>query len=148
MTAQLWLTAAVSIVSNIVLVLNARLTSRYAARLALQVREIDRHDNRHRSYEESCLQFLAAARRLRSPLNESHAEETVSALSQLRLAVAGIERYGPPASGAVVAVALEAIEHLVRARSDGVWSQSIAVAETACDNAIAEARATLAHDDS
>lgn len=127
------------------LVINSLLTSRNAARLALRVREIDRRDGRRRNYEESCHQFLIAARQLRLPIDGTAAEETGAALSELRRAVAGIELYGPAGIHDVAAAALEAIESLVRTRSDGAWTESIIDAESACDKAMAAARAGLAN---
>ncbi|MRH91658.1 hypothetical protein GFY24_30180 [Nocardia sp. SYP-A9097] len=145
MTTQLWLTAAVAVAGNVVLLINAMLNSRSAVRLALRVREVDRRDGRRKSYEECCQQFIAAARQLRSPIAAAP-NEIATALADTRRAVAGIELYGPPHVHDPVVTALAALENMARVRSDSAWTTAIAEAEASCDAALTTARTALSND--
>ncbi|MCX4094156.1 hypothetical protein [Nocardia sp. alder85J] len=145
MTLQLWLIAAVAIVGNLATVANGLLSGRHAMRLALRTRDIDRRDARQREYEEACVQFLSAARVVRSP-QDGEAVTPATALSELRRAATRIELYGPKASGTAVLTALERIERLQQLRAGQSRGAEVAEAESRCDGALDAARSVLAVD--
>ena len=145
-TVQLWATAVVAALGYVATLAGSSLASRNAARLAVRLREIDRQDARHSRYETCCQEFVSAARVLRLSADDRQENDQASALAAVRRATAGIELYNSALAADAVLPALEAVERLVRARVDGVWSASVADAEADCDQALATARAALSTD--
>ncbi|WP_019929946.1 hypothetical protein [Nocardia sp. BMG111209] len=145
MTLQLWLIAVVAIVGNLTTVVSGLLSGRHTMRLALRIRDIDRRDARQGRYEDACVQFLSAARVLRSPQDgESVSQET--ALAELRRAATRIELYGPKASSTAVLTALDRIERLQQLRDGQPSGKEVAEAQSRCDGALDAARSVLAVD--
>jgi len=150
MTVQLWLTTAVAIIGNVTVVVNGivtgRLNARNAARLAITMRDVDRRDAYRKEYDDACRDFLIAARLLRALGDRASSDKVESALSELRSAVARIERYRPELVDGMVGTALSAAEEMTDLWAHGALSVSIAEAESTWRQALTEARAGLTID--
>ncbi|WP_280269738.1 hypothetical protein [Nocardia wallacei] len=150
MTLQLWLTTVVAVVGNVTTVVNgiliSRLNARNAVGLAITMRDVDRREAHRKEYDDACRDFLVAARRLRALGDRAGTDIIDSTMSDLRSAVARIERYRPELADGTVGTALAAAERLVDLRSHGALSTSVAAAEKDWQSALAEARQGLAAD--
>ena len=139
MTVQAWVPLAVAAVGFIATLLNGAISGRNATRTAVRMREMDRRDARRDDYRGCCREFLAAALLLRLSITDGEASE----ISALRRAASDIGLHNPAVADGPVTEARDAVERLVRLRSDGAWSESITDAETACDRALSAVRAAL-----
>jgi hypothetical protein len=146
MNAQLWVTAVVAVLGYVATIVSSSLAGRNATKLALRLRNVDRHDARRTDYEACCREFLSAARVLRLAGNGTRSEDQASVLSELRRAAAGIELRSANLAMLPLAPALETIERLVRIRADGSWSASINEAEADCDRALDALRTAITMD--
>lgn len=137
MNAALWATVVVAVVGNVVNFLTARHSGMLAFRQLLAQKNIERADERDRVRRDDCRSLLSAARQIRHAKED---EAVVAALTQARQAVAGLELSAPELAPEPLFPTLDAFEQLVRLRSGGAWSDTIAEAEADCDRAVTTLR--------
>lgn len=139
MAAQQWVNVIVALMGMAGTITGHWFGARGSRKAAILQQEMHRADERRSVRESYCRDFLSSVRLVRL----SGVDDDRSPLFEARRAAAGIELYLPELADERLSRVMDAMERLIRLRTDGGWSESIAETEQDFDHAIAALREAM-----